>query len=80
MRRVSKRRISRSRKVYAREIFERQTNSIEAKETFGNGGGRNYANSQSFDQIGQMQSIGCRLRKIVRETRGESTDGLAVET
>jgi len=31
-------------------------------------------------KIGKMQSAGCRLCKIVRETRGESTDGLVDET
>jgi len=30
--------------------------------------------------IGKMQSAGCRLCRIVREARGESTDGLAAET
>jgi len=31
-------------------------------------------------KIGKMQSAGCRLCKIAREARGESTDGLADET
>ena len=31
-------------------------------------------------KIGKMQSAGCRLCKIAREARGESTDGLAAET
>ena len=31
-------------------------------------------------KIGKMQSAGCRLCKIAREARGESTDGLANET
>jgi len=55
---------------------------MKAKETFasGDGEGRNYANSQSVKQIGKMQSVGCRLHRIVREARDESTDGLAVET
>jgi len=30
--------------------------------------------------IGKMQSAGCRLCKIAREARGESTDGLTDET
>ena len=38
------------RKVYAGKVFERQTNSMEAKETFGDGCGRNYAYSQSDNQ------------------------------
>jgi len=31
-------------------------------------------------KIGKMQSAECRLCKIAREARGESTDGLADET
>jgi len=31
-------------------------------------------------KIGKMQSAGCRLCRIAREARGESTDGLANET
>ena len=31
-------------------------------------------------KIGNMQSAGCRLCRIAREARGESTDGLADET
>jgi len=31
-------------------------------------------------KIGKAQSAGCRLCKIAREARGESTDGLADET
>ena len=34
------------RKVYAGGVFEWQKNPMEAKETLGNGGGREYANSQ----------------------------------
>jgi len=35
----------------------------------------------SFEtKIDKMQSAGCRLCKIVRQARGESTDGLADET
>ena len=37
--------------------------------------------SASFlTKIGKMQSAGCRLCRIAREARGESTDGLADET
>jgi len=35
------------RKFYAGNVFEPQTNSLEAKETFGDGSGKNYADSQS---------------------------------
>ena len=31
-------------------------------------------------KIGKMQSAGCRLCRIARDARGESTDGLAAET
>jgi len=31
-------------------------------------------------KIGKMQSAGCRLCRIAREARGESTDGLTAET
>jgi len=31
-------------------------------------------------KIGKIQSAGCRLCRIAREARGESTDGLADET
>jgi len=31
-------------------------------------------------KIGKMQSAGCRLCRIAREARGESTDGLADDT
>jgi len=35
----------------------------------------------SFEtKIDKMQSAGCRLCKIARQARGESTDGLADET
>jgi len=38
-------------------------------------------NTASFlTKIGKMQSAGCRLCRIAREARGESTDGLADET
>ena len=30
-------------------------------------------------KLGKMQSAGCRLCRMVREARGESTDGLAAE-
>ena len=51
-----------------------------AKETIGDGVGKKYANSQFSDKIGKMQSAGCRLCRIAREARGESTDCLAAET
>ena len=31
-------------------------------------------------KIGKMKSAGCRLCRIAREDRGESTDGMAAET
>jgi len=53
---------------------------MEAKQTIGVGGGRKFAHSQFSDKIGKMQSAGCRLCRIAREARGESTDCLAAET
>ena len=50
---------------------------MEAQETFVDGRGMNHTESQFFDK---MQSAGCRLCRIAREARGESTDGLADET
>jgi len=72
------------RKVYAGKVFQRQTNSMEAKETLGDGRGRNYTNSQSAhqnrrDAISRV-SAQARLRRIAQEARGKNTDGLTVET
>jgi len=53
---------------------------MAAKKTIGDGNGRKHANSQFSDQIGKMQSAECRLCRIARQARGESTDGLAAET
>jgi len=36
--------------------------------------------SQRLSKIGKMQAVGCHQCRIAREARGESTDGLAVET
>ena len=49
------------RKVYAEEVFERQKNSMEAKETIGDDGGRIYANSQFSNQNRQdaISRVGC---------------------
>jgi len=40
----------------------------------------NMPTASLLTKIGKMQSAGCRLCRIARETRGESTDGLAAET
>ena len=40
----------------------------------------NTATPSFLTKIGKMQSAGCRLCRIAREARGESTDGLAAET
>jgi len=53
---------------------------MAAKETIGDGGGRKYARTNFLTKIGKMQSAGCWLSRMVREARGESTDGLADET
>ena len=41
---------------------------------------RNAPSASFLTKIGKMQSAGCRLCRIVRDARGESTDGLAAET
>jgi len=43
------------RKVDAEKVFEQQINSMEAKETFGNGCDRNYTSSQSSDPNRQRE-------------------------
>jgi len=40
----------------------------------------NTTTASFLTKIGKMQSAGRRLCRIVREARGESTDGLAAET
>jgi len=40
----------------------------------------NIPTARFLTKIGKMQSAGCRLCRIAREARGESTDGLANET
>jgi len=40
----------------------------------------NTPTANSLTKIGKMQSAGCRLCRIAREARGESTDGVAAET
>ena len=55
---------------------------MEAKETLGDGCGRNYANSQSANQNRQnaISRVSKTVCRIARVARGESTEGLAVET
>jgi len=40
----------------------------------------NMPTASFLTKIGKTQSAGCRLCRIAREARGESTDGLAAET
>jgi len=40
----------------------------------------NMPTANSLTKIGNMQSAGCRLCRIAREARSESTDGPAAET
>jgi len=40
----------------------------------------NMPTASFLTKIGKMQSAGCRLCRIAREARGESTDGVADET
>jgi len=41
---------------------------------------RNTPTASFLTKIGKIQSAGCRLCRIAREARGESTDGVAAET
>ena len=50
---------------------------MAANETIVDGIGRT---TSFLTKIGKMQAAGCRLCRIAREARGESTDGLADET
>ena len=54
-------------------------NPIEAKKTLGMEGAGNTPTASFLMKIGKIQSAGCRLCKITRDARGESTDGLAAE-
>jgi len=56
------------RKVDAGEVFEWQTNPMEAKETIGDGGGRKYANSQFSDQ--NRQDAISRVSALQNSARG----------
>jgi len=40
----------------------------------------NTPTASQLTKLGKTQSAGCRLCKIAREARGESTDGLAAKT
>jgi len=51
---------------------------IEAKETIGDAGNRPTASF--LTKVGKIKSAECRLCRIAREARGESTDTLAAET
>jgi len=53
---------------------------MEAKETFRTAVTGNTPTTSQLTKIGKMESARCRLCRIAREARGESTDGLAVET
>jgi len=55
-------------------------NPMSAKETIGDGLAGKTPIASFLTKIGKMQSAGCRLCKMARETQGESTDSLADET
>jgi len=55
-------------KVYAGEVSEAQKNSMAAKETNKDGGGRKYANSQLFDQ--NRQDAISRVSAVQNSARG----------
>jgi len=56
--------------------------TIAAKEMFGDGSGRNDANSQFLNQNREdaISCRGCRPCRILRGARVESTDGLVAQT
>jgi len=68
-------------KVYAGEIFELQKKS-DGSKGFNRRTvvAKNTPTGSFLTKIVKMQSAGCWLRRIAREARGESTDGLAAET
>jgi len=65
------------RKVYAVKTFERRTNSMQAKQEFGDGRGRNYAHSK-FSNLNRQNAMS-RVSAVKKPAaRGESNDNLAV--
>ena len=54
--------------------------SWKRKRRLGMAAAGNTLTASFLTKIGKMQSSGCRLCRIAREARGESTDGLATET
>ena len=56
------------RKVYGGEVSELQTNPMAAKEMIGDGGGRNYTNSQFSDQ--HRQDAISRVSTVQNSARG----------
>ena len=55
-------------------------NPMEARKRLGMVVAGNTPTASFLTKIGKIQSVGCRLCRIAREARGESTDGLAAET
>jgi len=69
------------RKVCAREVFENAKKiPWKRRRRLGMAVAGNTPTTSFLTKIGKMQSAGCRLCRIAREARGESTDGLAAET
>ena len=52
----------------------------QRRRRFGIAVAENTPTASLLTKIGKMQSAGCRLCRIAREARGESTDGLVDET
>jgi len=57
------------RKFNAGKVFEKRKNSMEAKETFGDGGGRKYANNQ-FSNQKRQDAIISRVSAVQNSARG----------
>jgi len=53
---------------------------MAAKRRLGMAMAGNTPTASFLTKIGKMQSAGCRLCRIARGARGESTDGVAAET
>jgi len=55
--------------IAAGKVFEPQTISMEAKETFGDGCGRNYANSQPANQNMPLKDAIRRVSAVQKSAR-----------
>jgi len=66
------------RKVYAGEVFSDKKIPWKRRRRLGMAVAGNTPTANFLTKIGKI--AGCRLRRIAREAKGESTDSLVVET